>query len=36
LDADEIGKGKDLVELGETDTIADRDERVRQELSPLG
>ena len=35
LDAHEVGERKDLVELGETDTVADRDERVRQELSPL-
>ena len=36
LDADEVRKRKRLVELGETDTVADRDERVRQERSPLG
>ena len=36
LDAHEVGKRQDLVELGETDTVADRDEGVRQELSPLG
>ena len=36
LDAHEVGKRKRLVELGETDTVADRDERVRQERSPLG
>jgi hypothetical protein len=36
LDADEVGERQRLVELGETDTIANRDERVRQEQSPLG
>jgi hypothetical protein len=36
LNADEVGKRKDFVELGETDTIANRDQLVRQELSPPG
>ncbi len=36
LDPHEIGERKHLVELGETDTVADGNERVRQELSPLG
>ena len=36
LDADFASEWKSLVELGETDTVADRDERVRQERSPLG
>ena len=30
LDAHEVGKRQDLVELGETDTVANRDELVRQ------
>jgi hypothetical protein len=36
LDADQVGQRKGLLELGETDTVANRDERVRQERSPLG
>ncbi len=36
LDTDEIRKRQDLLDLGETDTVADWDERVRQEISPLG
>ena len=36
LDTDEIGKRQDLVELGETDTVAKWHEGVRQVLSPLG
>jgi hypothetical protein len=32
LDAHEVGKRQDLVELGETDTLTDRDELVRQEI----
>jgi hypothetical protein len=36
LNANEVGKRKDLVELGETDTIANSDQLVRQELSPPG
>jgi hypothetical protein len=32
LDAHEVGKRKNLVELGETDTLTDRDELVRQEI----
>ena len=36
LDAHEVGKWKYLIDLGEIDAVADRDERVRQELSPPG
>jgi hypothetical protein len=36
LDAHEVGKREDLVELGETDTIADRDELLRQTRSLPG
>ena len=36
LDAHEIGKWKDLVELGETDTFTDRDKLIRQKGSLPG
>ena len=36
LDAHEVGKREDLVELGETDTFADRDKLVRQKGSLPG
>ena len=34
LDGDEVGKGEDLFELGETDTLTHRNELVRQGLDP--